>query len=195
MSKYVRVKDRLLPAPVSKGPTPSHGAYSLYHRDELLKANPEVGRFLKRVQAGLIRDLAPQGPAFLTAAQEILIGRLMSKLLQARLIELYLARFGFFRRDALARKTLATEPCFDQLQTLNNGIRRDLQALGLERKPIEMVMTHDELLKAVEAERDRGDIGDAQIETEGPDPAGILEPECLPAPSDAEDGKEGESDR
>jgi hypothetical protein len=166
MSKYVKKADR---DPLPGGPLARHGGYSVAHRDELLRRNPEITRYLKMVRRGLIRDLSPEGEEHMTTARHVILDRLMQKVATVRLVETYLAEHGILRRDSLAKKVLEAEPITTLWLALNNQIREDLKLLGLERRPLEaIILTPDQLLLDA-AEDVVGGGKDAEAEIEAPE--------------------------
>jgi hypothetical protein len=148
MGKYVKKASR-----VPYGPLAKHGGYSTARKDELIRRNPEVQRYLKVVRHGLVRDLCPEGEEHLTMARRVVLDRLMQKLATARLVETYLAEHGILRPDKLAERTLEAHSVTTLWLALNNQIREDLKLLGLDRKVLEaIVLTPEELAAVVEAE-------------------------------------------
>jgi len=124
-----------------RGRPPKHGGYSLsFSRDEQLKRDyPLVRRYLEGCRAGLVRDVGGSEEG-LTEQQRILIDRVVSRLAVCRLIEIYVERFGAFRRDKLKRKVLELEPCLGKnYLSFTAAIDRALIALGLERKKHDVI--------------------------------------------------------
>jgi hypothetical protein len=119
------------------GRPPMHGAFALVYRDEVVRQFPELTRYTRDVYDGLLDDLAPEGKDTLPIAKRIILDRLLSKLLTAGLLDIYLGQHGILQREALARKTLECEPAVNTWLAVNHAILRDLQALGLERKELE----------------------------------------------------------
>jgi hypothetical protein len=123
-------------------------------------------------RAGLVRDVAGSEDG-LSEQQRILIDRVISKLAVCRLIELYIERYGAFRKEKLAReKTLELEPCLGvNYLAFSNSIDRALIALGLNKRQTERILTPAELISEVEKEancpRDiRGQTGHGREEDE-----------------------------
>jgi hypothetical protein len=117
------------------GRPPKHGGYSLIHKDELLKQHPQLRRYLEGCRSGLVKDVAGSEDQ-LTEQQRIMIDRIISRLSICRLIEVYIEKYGAFRRDRLKRfQVLELEPALGQnYLAFSNSIDRALIALGLNHK-------------------------------------------------------------
>jgi hypothetical protein len=117
------------------GRPPKHGGYSLIHRDQLIKNYPQLRRYLEEVREGLIRDVASTEDQ-LSEQQKVMIDRIISRLSICRLIEIYIEKYGAFRRDRLKRfQVLELEPALGQnYLAFSNSIDRALIALGLDKK-------------------------------------------------------------
>ena len=126
-----------------------HGAYALIYREEILKKYPEVARYAMDCRAGLVKDLAPGGPDTLSTARIIVLDRLTAKLLTAGLLDVFLGEHGIIRRDRLDQRVLEAEPIVQTWLSINHAILKDLEALGMERRSLEAIMTPAELLEAV----------------------------------------------
>lgn len=136
------------------GRPPIHGGYSLIARDELLKQHPQLRRYLEECRVGLVKDVAGSEDQ-LSEQQRIMIDRIISQLSICRLIEVYIEKYGAFRRDQLKRfQVLELEPALSQnYLAFSNSIDRALIALGLERKKAEEVLAPYEI---VEKEKEKG---------------------------------------
>lgn len=123
------------------GRPPKHGGYSLIHRDQLIKNYPQLRRYLEDARTGLIRDVAGTEDQ-LSEQQRILIDRIISRLSICRLIEIYIEKYGAFRRDRLKRfQVLELEPALGQnYLAFSNSIDRALIALGLNKKKADEVL-------------------------------------------------------
>ena len=109
------------------------------HGDDIARRHPEIRVYLKVVRRDLIRDLCPEGEEHLPTAKAILVSRLMQKLATTRIIEEYLSEHGLLRRDRLTKeKILEGEPIMGHWLALQTQIRKDLQALGMERRAIDV---------------------------------------------------------
>jgi len=151
MSRSVKMAQETLP----KGPLARHGGYSVAHKDELLRRRPEVRRYLKALRRDLLRDLCPEGEEHLTAARRCLLDRMLGKLATARLIESYLAEHGLLRPDRYKEGLLEGHSILALWMTLNAQITKDLLALGLDRKALEVVdLSPMELLEKVGREEE-----------------------------------------
>ncbi len=134
----------------SKGGRPyRHGGFSISLRDEILKDNPRIRRYLADTRVGLARDIAG-GEDSLSEMQRVMIDRVISKLAVCRLIEAYIEKYGAFRQDRFKRKILELEPCLgNSYLAYSNSIDRALVALGLSKKEAARVMTPAELILEV----------------------------------------------
>jgi len=134
----------------SKGGRPfKHGAFSLSIRDELLRDNPRIRRYLMDTRAGLARDIAGS-EVLLSEMQRVMIDRVISKLAVCRLIEAYIEKYGAFRQDRFKRKILELEPCLgNSYLAYSNSIDRALVALGLSKREAARIMTPAELILEV----------------------------------------------
>jgi len=130
------------------GRPPRHGGYSLVARDELLREHPYLKQYLRDTREGLIRDIAVTEDE-LTEQQRLLIDRLISKLAVCRLIEVYVEKFGIFRRDRLKNdKVLELEPAMGvNYLAFSNAIDRALAILGIEKRKAEKVIDLKAYLK------------------------------------------------
>jgi hypothetical protein len=117
------------------GRRPKHGGYSIALQDNILKANPRVQKYLLDCREGLIKDLAGT-EAELSEQQRIMIDRIISRMAICRLIELYVEKFGAFRRDRIDKdKVFELEPCLGvNYLAFSNSIDRALIALGLDKR-------------------------------------------------------------
>lgn len=118
-----------------RGRPPKHGGYSLIVKDEILKDHPHLRRYLQDCRDGLVQDVAGSEDR-LTEQQRIMIDRIISRLSICRLIEVYIEKYGAFRRDRLKRyKILELEPALGlNYLAFSNSIDRALVALGLNKK-------------------------------------------------------------
>lgn len=118
-----------------RGRPPKHGGYSLIVKDEILKDHPHLRRYLQDCRDGLVQDVAGSEDR-LTEQQRIMIDRIISRLSICRLIEVYIEKYGAFRRDKLKRyKILELEPALGlNYLAFSNSIDRALVALGLNKK-------------------------------------------------------------
>jgi hypothetical protein len=123
------------------GRPPKHGGYSLIHKDELLKQHPQLRRYLEDCRSGLVKDVAGSEDQ-LSEQQRIIIDRIISRLSICRLIEVYIEKYGAFRRDQLKRfQVLELEPALGQnYLAFSNSIDRALIALGLDKKKADVAL-------------------------------------------------------
>jgi len=112
-----------------------HGGYSLILKDKLIKEHPRLRQYLEDTRIGLIQDVAGSEDQ-LSEQQRIMIDRIISRLSICRLIEIYIEKYGAFRRDRLKRfQVLELEPALGQnYLAFSNSIDRCLIALGLNKK-------------------------------------------------------------
>jgi len=123
-----------------RGRPPKHGGYSLIVRDDILKEHPRLRQYLQDCRDGLVRDIGGSEEN-LTEAQRILIDRIISKLSICRLIEIYIEKYGIFRRDKIKKRVLELEPALGvNYLAFDNSIRLSLQALGIDKKHNEGVL-------------------------------------------------------
>ena len=137
-----------------------HGGYSLLTgsslQGDLVRENPRVARYLLDARAGLVRDVAGCEPA-LSEMQRIMIDRIISKLAICRLIEIYIERYGAFRRDQIRRKVFELEPCLGQSYlAYSNSIDRALVALGLGKREGRKVIDAAAIIQGETEEKDEG---------------------------------------
>ena len=109
------------------GQTIKHGGYSFLARGTLPENRKHVLKYLTAARAGLVQDLGPTEKD-LTAAQIILIDRVVTKLGIIRCIEEHIRENSVMTGHNLAPSLRAS------YLTYNNSVRLDLQALGLDKK-------------------------------------------------------------
>lgn len=127
------MSDRLT-AKFKKGKPPQHikhGGYSFLVKGELPENRKLVLRYLTGARAGLITDLGPTEDD-LTAAQIILIDRVICKLGVCRCIEEHIRETTVMKGEELAPALKASYLAY------NNSIRLDLTALGLDTRQSEV---------------------------------------------------------
>lgn len=136
-----------------RGRPPKHGGYSLIAKDEILKDNPRIRRYLQDCRDGLVRDVAGSEDR-LTEQQRILIDRIVTRLSICRLIEVYIEKYGLFRRDRLKEsQVLELEPALGKnYLAFSNSIDRALRDLGIERKEIAKDITPEQMAEIIMAE-------------------------------------------
>ena len=118
-----------------KSPFPIiHGAYC---PDRVARET----QYLWAVRRRLLHDLSPEGPAHLSEARNLIIERLLAKLSVVHILEKYLADNPpeLLKAGASTGLWLST----------GNAILKDLLALGLDRRSMEMpILSPQELLAA-----------------------------------------------
>jgi hypothetical protein len=154
-----RARKRLAPGPLKR-----QGGYSLAispeMEDALLTQHPEILTYIRRLRKGFIVDICPEGEAFLSTAKRLLLDRLCQKVGWLRVLETYVAKAGMLRRDSLAKGVLSEMPILNFWSNLSNSLRRDLELLGLERRPLEVeALEVGELMEAVARES----VQDAEV--------------------------------
>ena len=112
-----------------------HGGYSLILKDEIIKEHPRLKAYLEDCRDGLVRDVAGTEEG-LSEGQRIMIDRIISRLSICRLIEIYVEKYGAFRRDQLKRhQILELEPALGvNYLAFSNSIDRALVNLGLNKR-------------------------------------------------------------
>jgi hypothetical protein len=109
------------------GRPPKHGGYSLLVRGELPENRKHIKQYLTISRENLIRDLGPTEEE-LTAAQIILIDRVITKLGVIRCIEEHIRENSVMVGHNLAPSLRASYLAY------NNSVRLDLQVLGINSK-------------------------------------------------------------
>ena len=104
-----------------------HGGYSYLVTGTLPENRKHVLKYLTAARAGLIQDLGPTEQD-LTAAQIVLIDRVITKLGVVRCMEEHI-------REGAVMKGERLSPCLrESYLAYNNSIRLDLAALGLDKR-------------------------------------------------------------
>jgi len=104
-----------------------HGGYSFLVRGELPENRTHVLKYLTAVREGIVRDLGPTEED-LTAAQIVLIDRVVTKLGVVRCIEEYI------RENTVMQGARLAPSLRESYLTYNESIRRDLVALGINKR-------------------------------------------------------------
>lgn len=138
--------DKLTKLP--RGKKRTHGGFSYLSTGRLPEHRRETERYLTTAREGLIRDIAGDEES-LTAAQAILIDRAIGKLGLLRCIEEFVKENGVMKGQHLAPSLRASYLSY------SNSLRLDLQALGIEKKKGDEVLTRWELAKKVDEEERR----------------------------------------
>lgn len=111
-----------------------HGGYSFLIKGELPENRKHVLRYLTAARENLIRDLGP-GEDNLTAAQIIIIDRVVSKLGVVRCIEEHIRENSVMRGHDLAPSLKQSYLAY------NNSVRLDLRELGIDKRMEDRVLT------------------------------------------------------
>jgi len=140
-----------------RGRPPRHGGYSLIARDEILKDNPRIRQYLQDTRDGLVRDIAGTEDR-LTEQQRILIDRIITRLSICRLIEVYIEKYGLFRKDKLKKyKVLELEPALGQnYLSFSNSIDRTLRDLGIDKKESDEALDIKEYVEKTYGKKEKG---------------------------------------
>jgi len=123
MSKKLKSGETHLPM----GPKRRHGGYAFLTRGTLPEHRRYIERYLTVARESLIRDLGPTEQD-LTAAQVIIIDRIISKLGVIRCIEEYIRENSVMVGQRVAPALRETYLAYD------NSIRLGLTALGISTK-------------------------------------------------------------
>lgn len=117
-----------------------HGGYSFLTKGELPENRKHVLKYLTAARDNLIQDLGPT-ERDLTAAQIIIIDRVVTKLGVTRCIEEFIRESSVMKGDRLSPSLRESYLAY------NNSIRLDLQALGIDRKKADEVDKFKEYVK------------------------------------------------
>jgi hypothetical protein len=125
----------------------THGGYSFLATGKLPEHRRYIERYLTGAREALIRDLGPTEQD-LTAAQVILIDRTISKIGILRCIEEHIREKGIMSGKLLAPSLRTSYLAY------SNSLRLDLQALGINQKRGDSVLTPLELAKRIDEEKE-----------------------------------------
>ena len=125
-----------------------HGGYSFMVKGELPENRKHVLRYLTAARENLIRDLGPTEED-LTAAQIIIIDRIVSKLGITRCIEEYI------RENTVMTGARLSPSLRESYLAYNNSIRLDLQALGISTRKAEEDLDFIEYIKKKDKEKEK----------------------------------------
>lgn len=141
-------KTRLITKLKSGGQKVKHGGYSFLVKGELPENRKHVLKYLTAARENLIKDLGPTEED-LTAAQIILIDRIVTKLGVTRCIEEYIRQNTVMEGKDLAPSLRKSYLAY------NNSIRLDLQALGIDKRQTES-MNLEQYVEMKDKEREKG---------------------------------------
>jgi hypothetical protein len=133
---------------LTSGRRKTHGGFSFLATGRLPEHRREVERYLTAARLGLIKNLGPV-EADLTAAQAILIDRVIGKLGVLRCMEEHVREKGVMEGDQLAPALRASYLSY------SNSLRLDLQALGIDRHAVEPELTITEVIREFDEEKER----------------------------------------
>lgn len=125
-----------------------HGGYSFLVKGELPENRKHVLRYLTAARENLIRDLGPTEED-LTAAQVIIIDRIISKLGVVRCMEEYI------RENSVMQGSRLAPSLRESYLAYNNSIRLDLQALGIDKKKTDEVLDLQAYVKQFDEQKER----------------------------------------
>jgi len=123
-----------------------HGGFTYFSTGRLPKHRKYIEKYLTAARESLIKDLGPTEED-LTAAQIIIIDRIVSKLGVVRCIEEHIRENSVMRGHDLAPSLKASYLAY------NNSIRLDLQALGIEKRRADEVQELDKYIKEKDNKR------------------------------------------
>jgi len=129
-------------------PGTTHGGYTFLTKGELPQNRVHVLKYLTAAREQLIQDLGPTEED-LTAAQIILIDRVITKLGVVRCMEEHLKENHVMKGDRLSG-------CLrESYLAYNNSIRLDLAALGIDKKQSDKAQDLGAYLEAKGKEKDK----------------------------------------
>jgi len=140
-----------------------HGAYSLIARGHLPENRRYLRAYLTQCREGLISDLGPT-EGDLSTAQKILIDRVIGKLGVLRCLEEYAREQGVIREGKLF------SPLEHNFLAWSNSLRLDLQALGIDKRVGEKILSPLEIAAEIDAAKAKED---AQRVEDGASSAGV----------------------
>jgi hypothetical protein len=117
-----------------------HGGYSFLVKGELPENRKHVLKYLTAARENLIQDLGPEEKD-LTAAQIILIDRVVTKLGVIRCIEEYIRESTVMIGSRLAPSLRESYLAY------NNSIRLDLATLGIDKRKADEAINLGEYIK------------------------------------------------
>jgi len=117
-----------------------HGGYAYLSTGKLPEQRKYIEKYLTAARGNLIRDLGPTEED-LTAAQIILIDRLVTKLGVTRCIEEHIRENSVMVGHNLAPSLKASYLAY------NNSIRLDLQVLGIDERKIDKIKLPYEIVE------------------------------------------------
>ena len=135
-----RSKPKLMVKLKRGGQKVKHGGYSFLVKGELPESRKHVLRYLTAARENLIKDLGPTEED-LTAAQIIIMDRIVSKLGVIRCIEEHIRENSVMVKNDLAPSLKASYLAY------NNSVRLDLQALGIERRRADDALAPYEIME------------------------------------------------
>jgi len=142
-------KTRLTTA-LTSGKKRTHGGYAFFTTGKLPEHRKYIEQYLTAAREGLVRDLGDgKGEENLSTAEIILIDRVITKLGVVRCMEEYIREHSVMDGDKL------TSPLKVSYLAYNNSIRLDLQALGLQKRTSEDILSPPKLAEMVDKENKR----------------------------------------
>lgn len=125
---------------LTSGKKKTHGGYTYFVTGKLPEHRKYIEQYLTAARMNLIQDLGPTEED-LTAAQIILIDRIVSKLGVVRCIEEYI------RENTVMEGKRLSPSLRESYLAYNNSIRLSLQALGLDRRSKAAVLAPYEIVE------------------------------------------------
>lgn len=126
----------------------THGGYAFLTKGTLPENKPYIERYLTVARESLIRDLGPTEQD-LTAAQIIIIDRIVSKLGVIRCIEEHIKENAVMVGQELAPALRASYLAY------NNSVRLDLRELGIDKRVGDRVLTPLEIAERIDQEEEK----------------------------------------
>lgn len=133
---------------LTSGKKRTHGGYTYFTTGKLPEHRKYIEQYLTAARMNLIQDLGPTEQD-LTAAQIIIIDRIVSKLGVIRCIEEHIREKAVMVGDNLAPALRASYLAY------NNSVRLDLRELGIDKRVGDRALTPLEYIKQFDEEKER----------------------------------------
>lgn len=133
---------------LTSGKKRTHGGYTYFTTGKLPEHKKYIEAYLTAARMNLIGDLGPTEQD-LTAAQIIIIDRIVSKLGVIRCIEEHIKEKAVMVGDNLAPALRASYLAY------NNSVRLDLRELGIDKRVGDRVLTPLEYIKQFDEEKEK----------------------------------------
>jgi hypothetical protein len=155
MKKSISPREGKKRAGRKQGVKVRHGAYSLIVRGDLPENRRYLREHLTMCREGLISDLGPKEED-LSTAQRILIDRVIGKLGVLRCLE------EFARERGVIKEGKLSSPLEHNFLGWSNSLRLDLQALGIDKRAGEKILSPLEIAAVIDAEKAEKSAADGQ---------------------------------